>query len=192
MNTEEEKLVKETANALGNPTLPQLVDVLVKNKGLKSKDATKAVYVLWKKGEIDVSEPTPASNLPAFAFNVESLWFWASTTLVAATLAVVFLVDSYPMLYARYALGGLFILFLPGAMFVLALYPRNGEIDGLERLALSIGLSLAIVPLVGLLLNYTPWGIRLAPIMVALAIFAEVMAFVALVRKYRYYKLSLK
>ncbi len=40
-------------------------------------------------------------------------------------------------------------------------------IDGIERVALSFGLSIAIVPLIGLVLNFTPWGIRLVPIMVA-------------------------
>jgi uncharacterized membrane protein len=76
-------------------------------------------------------------------------------------------------------------------MLISALYPRSGELDGLERLALSIGLSLAIVPLVGLMLNYTPWGITLTPIMISLAIFSEALALGALERKYRYYKLSL-
>ena len=47
------------------------------------------------------------------------------------------------------------------------------------------------MPLVGLMLNYTPWGITLAPIMVSLAVFAEALALGAFVRKYRYYKLSL-
>jgi uncharacterized membrane protein len=120
------------------------------------------------------------------------MWFWALTALVALTLIVVFSVESSPLLYVRYVLGGVFILFLPGAMLISALYPRGGELDGLERLALSIGLSLAIVPLVGLVLNYTPWGIRLVPIMVSLAFFAEALAFGALVRKFRYFKLSLK
>jgi len=50
-----------------------------------------------------------------------------------------------------------------------ALYPRGDELTPLERLALSIGLSLAVVPLVGLVLNYTPWGIRLVPVTAALA-----------------------
>jgi len=31
-------------------------------------------------------------------------------------------------------------------------------IDGIERVALSFGLSIAIVPLIGLVLNFTPWG----------------------------------
>ncbi len=43
---------------------------------------------------------------------------------------------------------------------------REG-IDGIERVALSFGLSIAIVPLIGLALNFTPWGIRLVPIMIA-------------------------
>src|SRR5699024_12451412 len=37
---------------------------------------------------------------------------------------------------------------------------RAGSIDGIERVALSFGLSIAITPLIGLLLNFTPFGIR--------------------------------
>ena len=186
-----DKLIRDTANSLGNPTLPELVEKLVKDKGLKFKDASKAVYELWKKGGLNLSEPNPPSNLWSFALNLESLWFWALTALVAFTVLFVFFVDASPLLYVRYVLGGVFILFLPGSMLISALYPRSDELDGLERLALSIGLSLAIVPLVGLMLNYTPWGITLTPIMVSLAVFAEALALGALVKKYRYYKLSL-
>jgi uncharacterized membrane protein len=42
-------------------------------------------------------------------------------------------------------------------------------IDGIERVALSFGLSIAIVPLIGLVLNFTPFGIRLVPITVSLS-----------------------
>jgi len=187
-----EKAVRDTAHSLGNPTLSELVDTLVKDKGLRFKDATKAVYVLWKKGELELAEANPPYNLSSYAFHLENLWFWALTALVAFTVLVVFLVNSSALLYLRYALGGIFILFLPGAMLITALYPREGELDGLERLALSIGLSLAVVPLIGLALNYTPWGITLAPIMVSLAFFAEVMGVVAFVKKFRYYKLMVQ
>ncbi|MHB8987039.1 MAG: DUF1616 domain-containing protein [Eubacteriales bacterium] len=47
--------------------------------------------------------------------------------------------------------------------------------DGIERVALSFGLSIAVVPLVGLILNYTPWGIRLAPILASLLVFVGAM-----------------
>lgn len=85
----------------------------------------------------------------------------------------------------RVPLGLVFVLFVPGYAFVAALFPEEGEsptandgddsglsrtgIDGIERVALSFGLSIAIVPLLGLVLNFTPWGIRLAPIMVAVS-----------------------
>jgi uncharacterized membrane protein len=42
-------------------------------------------------------------------------------------------------------------------------------IDGIERVALSFGLSIAVVPLIGLVLNFTPWGIRLVPVVTAVA-----------------------
>jgi uncharacterized membrane protein len=44
-----------------------------------------------------------------------------------------------------------------------AIAAQRGGIDGIERVALSFGTSIAIVPLIGLVLNLTPWGIRLIP-----------------------------
>lgn len=192
MNADLSKVVLETAKSLGQPTLSELVDYLVKRKGLMFKDATKAVYVEWKKGTLDLSETKPPSTLPSYLFNLESVWFWAVTGLVAITMLVVFTVNTSSLLYVRYVLGGVFVLFLPGFMLISALYPRSGELDELERAALSIGLSLAIVPLVGLVLNYTPWGIRLEPIMISLALLAEALAVVCVVRRFKYHMLSLK
>jgi uncharacterized membrane protein len=170
----------------------ELVDKLVRDKGLKFKDATRAVYVLWKKGALDISEDNPPSSLSGYVFSVENLWFWGMTALVALSVFVVFAVNSSFLLYVRYVLGGVFVLFLPGFMLISALYARSRELDALEKLALSIGLSLAVVPLIGLMLNYTPWGIRLEPIMVSMAFFTEAMAVACVVQRFRYYKLSLK
>ncbi len=58
----------------------------------------------------------------------------------------------------RQVLGLIFVLFLPGYAATAALFPENDQIDGIERAALSFGLSIAIVPLIGLALNFTPWG----------------------------------
>ena len=46
---------------------------------------------------------------------------------------------------------------------------RDRGIDGIERVTLSSGLSIAIVPLIVLVLNFTPWGIRLLPILVSVS-----------------------
>ena len=60
---------------------------------------------------------------------------------------------------------------------------RSG-IDGIERVALSFGLSIAIVPLIGLVLNFTPWGIRLVPIVTTVSVFTLVCVAVAAQRRW--------
>jgi len=67
------------------------------------------------------------------------------------------------------------VLFVPGYSLIAALFPKKDDLDGIERLALSFGLSIAVVPLIGLGLNYTPWGIRLTPVVISLAIFVLIM-----------------
>ena len=140
---------------------------------------------------MNLSDSHPPSNLVSYFFNLENSWFWGITALVAVTVLVVFTVNASALLYVRYVLGGVFVLFIPGFLLISVLYARSDEMDTLERVALSIGLSLAVVPLIGLVLNYTPWGIRLEPIMASLALFSEVMAVAWVVRRFRYYRLSL-
>ena len=83
----------------------------------------------------------------------------------------------------RTALGLPMVLFLPGYALIAALFPAKDDLDGIERVALSFGLSIAVVPLIGLGLNYTPWGIRLLPILVALSVFTILMCAIAVVRR---------
>lgn len=83
----------------------------------------------------------------------------------------------------RIALGLIFILFLPGYALIAALFPSGESIDWIERLALSFGLSFAVTPLIGLMLNYTPWGIRLEPIVASIALFILGMCGVAYWRR---------
>lgn len=60
---------------------------------------------------------------------------------------------------------------------------QDRGIDGIERVALSFGLSIAVVPLIGLLLNFTPWGIRLLPILVGVSGFTLGTAVIAVIRR---------
>lgn len=83
----------------------------------------------------------------------------------------------------RIILGLPFVLFFPGYTLIAALFPARGDLDGIERTALSFGLSIAVVPLIGLGLNYTPWGIRLVPILVSLLVFVGGMSALAFYRR---------
>lgn len=187
-----EKLVLQVIRHSKGLTLSELVERLVSRYELRFEDAAKTVYVLWKRGELTLSEPAPSTSLMGYALGLRSLWFWTVSALVAVTVFTVFSVSTPPLVYVRYVLGSLYVLYMPGSMLIEALYPRSEDLQPLERLALSIGLSLAVVPLIGLILNYTPWGIRLTPVTVSLAVFTEAMAISALIRKYVYYKLGLR
>lgn len=79
----------------------------------------------------------------------------------------------------RPVLGLAMVLFVPGYALIAALFPGRKDLDGIERAALSFGLSIAVTPLIGLGLNYTPWGIRLDPIVVCLTVFTLVCVLVA-------------
>jgi len=82
----------------------------------------------------------------------------------------------------RIIFGLPFVIFIPGYLFIFLLFPGNEEIDIIERIALSFGLSIAIVPLVGLILNYTPWGIRLESVATSLSILVFILATFAVIR----------
>ena len=85
--------------------------------------------------------------------------------------------------FIRTILGILLVLFIPGYSLIAALFPKWGDLDGIERAALSFGLSIAVTPLIGLGLNYTPWGIRLDPILISLTIFTLTMILIAYLRR---------
>ena len=84
----------------------------------------------------------------------------------------------------------LLVLFVPGYVLTAALFPASYDpakldIDWIERIALSFGLSIAIVPLLGLLLTFTPFGIRFTPIVATIAIFTAGVGYAAYWRRMR-------
>jgi len=85
----------------------------------------------------------------------------------------------------RIILGLPVVLFLPGYSLIATVFPRKDDLDAIERIALSFGLSIAITPLLGLALNYTPFGIRLSPVLIVLSVFTISLALVAYVRRNR-------
>jgi len=105
--------------------------------------------------------------------------------IVAATVATLSCVY-VPVLnesFLRILFGLAMVLFIPGYALIAAFFPARGDLDGIERVALSFGLSIAVSPLIGLALNYTPWGIRLDPILTSLTLFTLAMVGIAWYRR---------
>ena len=186
-----EKSIAELAlekSAASEINVESVVSSLQHDLGYDKDRILSRLIELKDEKKLDLVEAKPYKSLFSYAFSPYSLWFWAALLSTIASLGLIF-VTSGVVIYLRYLFGGLLILFLPGYSLLEMLYSKKGELDGLTRLALSIGLSLALVPLTGLILNYTPFGIRLIPVTVSLAMLVAILLSLALARKHSYYKL---
>ncbi len=113
-----------------------------------------------------------------------SMTLWITAIVTAVTILTIYVLpDAIPWSIVRIVVGGAFVLFIPGYALVQLLFPSR-EMDVIERVALSIGLSLAVVPLTGFLLNYSPWGIRLDPIVASMSALSIILALASVYRAY--------
>ena len=98
----------------------------------------------------------------------------------------------------RVMLGVPFVLALPGYVLTAAMFPGSegqgtGDTDQphrrylspVERLTLSVGLSIAVVPLAVLFLNFTPWGIEPRAVRLSLLTVTLVGSAIAAARRLR-------
>lgn len=172
----------------GTSSVPTLKDALgTRNRSLTDAEITDLVWRLVDRGEVEVEE-LPLVAMPLWRYLrvwERNLWFYASlATSLMTILAIYALPSALPWEVLRWILGSVFALFIPGYVTVQALLPSGRDLGEIERLALSVGLSLVVVMLIGLVLNYTPWGIRLTPIVISLTIFVLGIAVVALFRQF--------
>jgi hypothetical protein len=175
-------------------TVEQLATLVTQKTALPEQQIINRILKLQNQGKIKLTKQPVSvpSDLATYITTGQALWYWASIIIALATAISAFTIpeDLFPLVYIRYALGTIFVLWLPGYTFIKALFPTrvpiktsSEDLDTIERIALSIGMSLALVPIVGLLLNYTPWGIRLTPIVLSLLALTIVFATVALIRE---------
>lgn len=170
------------------------VSVVVLREALRSKNSSMSdaelVDLIWRlkeSGRIDLHDLPcqPCSIMDYLRKWERTLWFYLCLIVCIATLLVVFLVPPvFPFVVFRWVLGFLFVLILPGYLFLELLFPKPEQLDALERLGLSIVVCVTIVPLVLLLLNYSSWGIRLDPIMISLSLVSIGLAIAAVIRQW--------
>ena len=184
-----EELALEKMKQNGNIELATLVNELTQELGYKRDRVLNRLMELEATKKIVIQEKTPYRSFFNYAVSTYSLWFWVAAIATILSLALISVTGGVA-LYLRYVFGGLLILFLPGYSLIEFLYAKKKQLDELTRVALSIGLSLAIVPLVGLALNYTPFGIRLVPVALSLTLVTLTLLVLALRKKHSYYKVS--
>jgi len=83
----------------------------------------------------------------------------------------------------RLPVGLLAVLILPGLSLCVAVFPRANDLADAERIGLSFGLSLAAITIVTLGLSYTPWGLAVTPLILAITLWTVVAMAVRLWRQ---------
>jgi hypothetical protein len=195
-----ERTLKEVILITTREQKPQTVDQLAHQvqqqlPSLSETEIVNAILILLNEGKLALHRKHPSTpNLTQFLRSKSALWYSITFALTLAAVISVFAIaeNTYPLVFIRYVLGGIFILWLPGYAFIKALFPvelpfktSDRNLDIVERIALSFGMSLALVPIIGLLLNYTPWGIRLTPITLSLTALTLMFATAAVIRDYQ-------
>ena len=158
-----------------------------KDPSITRSEVADFVWQLAEQNKVDLEDHQPAvGSLVEYLRHWErTLWIYVSLTVSMLTVMAVYLLPSeYPFVTIRWGLGLIFVLFVPGFVTVEALFPSERDLGSFGRFALSIGLSLVMVMLTGLLLNFTPWGITLTPIMIALTALTVGVTMIALGRQY--------
>jgi hypothetical protein len=186
------KTVKEEKPA----TSKELIVLMQERYSLQPEQTTKLLIELENEDRLHFprQEPHTPTTTKEYLLPKQAAWFWITIALATTTTIAVFTIPDtdYPLVYLRSALGIIFVLFLPGYAFIRALFPAkvplktsSENMDTIERVALSFGLSIVLVPTVGFLLNFTPWGIRLTPIILSMLALTVVFATVAMLREHQ-------
>jgi hypothetical protein len=177
-------------------TLDEAVQIISQNYSLKKEEIIRMLKNLQSTGKLNLTSTTqlPPRNFKAFLFHPMNRDFWASVILVVTTVPVTLLIPEnalesgngvYIVLgVIRLLLGVIFVVFLPGYALCTILWPTT-EKEDLTRYGISFGLSIAIAPLLGLVLNFTPFGLTIFSILVTLLIFTLILLFGGLIRRFR-------
>lgn len=111
------------------------------------------------------------------------VWIWAGALILLCVIA--FREPLWFLSPLRWILGLMYVLYVPGYCLTVTLFPRAEDLDAIERFGLNIGMSIAIVPLLALLLDKLPWGISLWPILLGEFGVLGLFTAVALLRRAR-------
>jgi len=184
-----------------NPqSVKQLKEILNQTLNVTEKEILKAVMKMQAEELIILNQSFKSKSFVTHMKSGNAVWYWMTIGLCAVTATLVFAISEnyYPWIYARNFLGTIFVLFLPGYALMKTLFPidlqartSKESLASIERFALSIGLSIALVAIVGLLLYYSPLGLDLITAFFSLLALSVIFATIGAFREFHVNKTDL-
>lgn len=189
--SEIDRIIIDAINHAHIKNVLDLVSHVKERQGIDEKQVLSRIKELEKEGRIQL-EKQPSHPPRRLTRYLTSRWNWEFWLVVVYSFATLLTVLSIPageaLIPLRWLIGATFLLFIPGFSLVQALFPGEEDLNRIEKTGLSIGLSIAIIPLTAIILNYTPWKMRLVPILASLCGFTLLSIIVGSWRKYRMVK----
>ena len=165
-----DKYIFSTLSNENPKTVKQLINSVQHISNMPRKEIMQRVLFLQNQRKIVLQNELPITHkFKDYVFSTRAYWYLVIVILmISTTIIIIANLENSPIIgniikYVRYLSGSIFVLFLPGYSLIKALFPLK-EIDNIERTALSIAMSLAIVALNALVLNFLPWVISTTPI----------------------------
>jgi hypothetical protein len=189
------EIILETVKKERPQTTSELINMIHGKTGLAKNEITSLLIELENEDKLHLTKrqtPFPTS-VKEFIFSKHAAFYWITIAIATATTISVFTIpENSSVVFIRLALAFAFVLFLPGYAFMTLLFPQklpaetsSDNMNNLERIALSIGTSLVFTVISGLILNYSPWGIRLAPMTLSLLALSVVFATAAVLHEFQ-------
>jgi hypothetical protein len=184
----EEKIL-ELVESKHPSTSSELVELMSTELNISKKDSINLLLILEDKGKIffrDKNSKIPSPFI-SYLLSPHIFWYWKIIIISIVTIftSLGFLKENLIFNYARYIFGSIYLMYLPGYCIFKNLYIYE-DIDKIKESVLSIGISVSVVSIIGIILNYTPWGISIEPILILNTILILFLSTIALKREYDY------
>jgi hypothetical protein len=168
-------------------TVREVKDALVSaNHAFTDEQVLAAIRDLEGEDKVLLAPPFDYPNFSSYVSDIRrnplfAVWAASSAILLIAVLTIPYS-SSYSFL--RSAISIIYSLLLPGYSSTVALFPRREQLKPLERLAVSLAISLSLVAVSVLFLAYSPFRATFVSLSVLLAAYTTAVAFTASYRKY--------
>jgi uncharacterized membrane protein len=175
-------------------TIESLIEFITSDYPISDDDILRNIQELEDEKKVEFYGKIFPVKLKEYLFSLKSLWYWGIIVLVILANFLIFLApsDNSILLLVRNFVGLAIVFYLPGYSIIKVLYPvsvpfktQSNMLDAIERIALSLGLSLAVVPVVGFALYYLPFGLDLFPLSESLFSLTLVLSTLAIMREYK-------
>jgi hypothetical protein len=146
--------------AFNRLTLDEVVRTSL-DRSVKAEKVIKDIYTLEKNNRLTLIDPNFPKDFFNYFLSGYSVLFWIQLLFIVFFYFVTYyFVYEYPTVFIKYISSFLFILFIPGYALLNAIYYKKGEVERVQKISYILVISIVITAIIGLILNYSPWGIN--------------------------------